>query len=206
MCSPWVSFYEFYKAVSYTCIKWHGTPFQAIEKKQTAFLQIALHSGLIFLETWKNMQTKREMLIRGVCFLPEMCLFTPIACKTHLIFACVDGTFGDKIFQSENTIRQMKPSWQSTTAWSIFVSVFYKIKLSIWPFSMVYFCLGRVLDDISASLRVLNQFYWTCSLRVLQDRWIFRSEYKCAGGSNRRCSQLDTQGYPADEWNFNVFA
>ena len=89
---------------------------------------------------------------------------------------------------------------------SIFVSVFYQIKLSIGPFSMVYFCLGKVLDDMSASLGVLNQFCWTYSLRVLQDRWIFRSKYKCAWRSNRRCSQLDTQGYPADEWNFNVFA
>ena len=89
---------------------------------------------------------------------------------------------------------------------SIFVSVFYQIKLSIGPFSMVYFCLGKVLDDMSASLGVLNQFCWTYSLHVLQDRWIFRSKYKCAWRSNRRCSQLDTQGHPADEWNFNVFA
>ena len=133
-------------------------PFKPFTKKQTAFLQIALYSGSIFLETWNNKQTRRETLIRGVCFLPEMCLFTRIVCKTHLIFACVDGTFGDEIFQSDNTIRQRNLVDRVPRHGSIFVSVYYKIKLSIWPFSMVYFCLGRVPDDISASLGVLNQF------------------------------------------------
>ena len=56
------------------------------------------------------MLTRRETIVRGVFVLPEMCLCTRIVCKTHLIFACVNGTFGDEIFQSDNTIRQMKLS------------------------------------------------------------------------------------------------
>ena len=56
------------------------------------------------------MQTRQETLVRGVCVLAEMCLFIRIVCKTHLIFASINGTFGDEIFQSDNTIRQMKPN------------------------------------------------------------------------------------------------
>ena len=72
------------------------------------------------MDTWKNMQTRRETLVQGVCVLPEMCLYTRIVWKTRFIFASINGTFGDEIFQSDNTIRQTKSSLQSTTAWKNF--------------------------------------------------------------------------------------
>ena len=77
------------------------------------------------------MQTRQETLVRGVCVLPEMCLYTRIVCKTHLVFASINGTFGDEIFQSDNTIRQRNLVDRVPRRGSIFVSVFYKIKLSI---------------------------------------------------------------------------
>lgn len=84
---------------------------------------------------------------------------------------------------------------------------FTKSNLVFGLFQWFIFVLAESQMIYPPALEFLTNFNnRTYSLYVLQDRWIFRSKYKCAWRSNRRCSQLDTQGHPADEWDFNVFA